>query len=89
MSETDQDILLVRLFVRWYRIRKARPELVPALLQDPAHGIFTFSNPMDPWGSKVRLKVCDLEALVNLAEALMRKPVASETAPDSRAAMLA
>ena len=65
---TDPDLLNVRLFVRWYRLRQSHPHLVPALLQDPERGIYTFTNPMDPWGSRTRLPFAELERMVTEAE---------------------
>ena len=71
----------VRLYVRWYRLRRIAPGSVPTLLHDPdGDRLYVFSNPMDPWGSKARITAEHLEHLVSEAEAQLRKPVGSETA---------
>lgn len=76
----------VRLFTRWYRVRKIRADLLPPLLHEPdattGGRVFTFTDPCNPWGSKTRLAIADLERMVCAAEAQLRKPVASETAQD-------
>jgi hypothetical protein len=77
----DPDMVTVRLFVRWHAMRKLRPDLVPALLQRPGTPwVWTFTNPMDPWGSRERLGYAELEEIVAAAElaVLERKPVGVE-----------
>jgi hypothetical protein len=75
----EDEFFAVRLFVRWYRIRQTCPDLVPPLLQVPSQDlggrIYTFDNEADPWGSKRRIALSDLAALVAAAEASRRKPM--------------
>ncbi len=42
---------------------------MPALLQEPGK-LWTFSDPLDPWGSKERLSLEELERMVSEAECL-------------------
>ncbi len=73
----DPDILTARLFLRWYRVRQVRPDLVPALLQEPngkpGGRVYTFSDPVDPWGSRECLPLDELERLVDRAEAQLAR----------------
>ncbi|HXS98639.1 MAG TPA: hypothetical protein VN736_28780 [Candidatus Limnocylindrales bacterium] len=54
--------------MRWHALRKARPDLVPALLQEGSH-VWTFSNPANPWGSRERISMERLAQMVDAAEA--------------------
>jgi hypothetical protein len=86
MTLNPPELFNARLFARWYRLRLSRPDLVPPLLQEPNGAaedkIWTFTNPLDPWGSKERLSVAELERLVSQAELLAaRKDLGSQGAP--------
>lgn len=71
------DEITVRLFVRWYALRKlsvaTEVELVPRLLQEGPY-VWTFSNPSDPWGSKSQISMEQLTAMVERAEAAIAAP---------------
>jgi hypothetical protein len=79
--EQDRDLLTASLFIRWYKLRKIRPDLVPPILQRPGvPWVWTFTNPLDPWGSRERLPLSELECMVDQAELVMRrKDVAIES----------
>lgn len=79
--DLDEEIT-VRLFVRWYALRKLGTahgvELVRALLQEGLY-VWTFESAGDPWGSKTRISMEQLRCLVEFGEiaacrlGLMRK----------------
>lgn len=68
--ESERERQFAALITRWYRLRKTRPELVPALLQEGAH-LWTFTDACDPWGSREALAFDDFARLVDGAESLM------------------
>jgi hypothetical protein len=77
VPDQDPELFTARLFARWYRLRRTRPDLVPALLQEPtglAGGkVWTFDNPANPWGSRTRLPIPELERMVNEAEQIVMR----------------
>lgn len=81
----DPEIVNARLYLRWYRIRQVRKDLVPALIQEGPY-VWTFddTNPIDPWGSRVRLPLEELERMVSAAELELRKSAASASRADRR-----
>lgn len=70
-EELERDEITVRLFTRYYRLRKTRPDLLPSVLQEGSH-LWTFTNPANPWGSKERLAFDEFATMVDLAEAAVR-----------------
>lgn len=50
------------ILTRWYRLRLRG--IGPQLLHEPMLTLWTFDNPADPWGSKMRLPFDMLIAIV-------------------------